>query len=81
MPRGPATIEQPPSDAPMAASNPVGQVFRSSALSPFHHASVTGFISLGGRAVGASLGSNTEVLFDTGTERTEDPNGEVLVPI
>ena len=81
MPHGPATIEQPPIDALMAASNPVCQVLRSSALSPFHHAGVEGFISLGGTAVGALLGPNAEVLFDSGTQRTEDPNGEVLVPI
>ena len=81
MPRGPATIEQPPSDAPMAPSNPVCQVFRSSALSPSHHAGVKGFISLGGTTVGVTLGPNTEVLWDSGTERTEDPNGEVLVPM
>ena len=81
MPRGPATIQQPPSDTPMAASNPGCQVCRSSALSPFQHAGVEGFISLGRTAVGASLGPNAEVLFDSGKQRTEDPNGEVLVPI
>ena len=81
MPGGPATIEQPPSDAPMAASNPVCRVWRSSPLSPFHHAGREGFISLGGTAVRASLGPNAGVLFDSGTRRTADPNGEVLVPI
>ena len=81
MTRGPATIEQPPSDGPMAASNPVCQVFHSSALSPFHHAGVKGLISLGGTAVGASLGLKAEVLFDSGRQRTEDPKGEVLLPI
>lgn len=35
-----ASIEQPPSEAPMAASNPFCHVFRLSALSPFHHLGV-----------------------------------------
>ena len=79
--RGIVTIEQPAAQAPLSATNPVNQVFRSSALSPFQHPGVEGFISLGGRAVGASLGPNAEVLSDSGTQRVEDPNGEVLIPI
>ena len=31
--------------------------------------------------VGVSLGLNADVLFDLGTQRADDPNGEVLVPI
>ena len=81
MPRGPTTIEQPPSDTPMAASNPVCQVFSSSALSPTHHASVEGFVPLGGTAVRPSLGPKAEVLFDSVTQRTQDPNGEVILPL
>ena len=81
MPRGPATIPQPPSHVPMAVSNPVCQVTLSSALSPFHHAGVESFILLVGIAVGASLGQNAEVLFDSGSQCTQGPNGEVLVPI
>ena len=38
-------------------------------------------MSLGGRAVGASLGPNAEVLSDSGTHCVEDPNGEFLIPI
>ena len=81
MSRAPTTIEQPLSDTPMAASNPVCQVFRSSPLSPFHHAGVKGCISLGGKAVGASLGPNAEVQFDSGMQCAEDPNGEVIILI
>ena len=69
------------SSAPLSATNPVNQVFRSSALPPFHHAGVEGFISLGGTAIGASLVPNADVLSDSSTERVEDPNGEVLVPL
>ena len=81
MPRGPATIEQPPSDTPMAASNPVCQVFSSSALMPSQHASVEGFVSLGGTAARPSLGPKAEVLFDSVTQSTQDPNGEVILPL
>ena len=79
--RGIVTIEQQAAEAPLSATNPVNKVFQSSALTPFQHAGVEGFISLGGTAVGASLGPNTEVLSDSGTQRVEDPNREVLIPI
>ena len=78
---GIVNIEQPAAEAPLSATNPVNQVLWSSALAPFHHAGIEGFISLGGTAVGASLGPNAEVLSDSGTQRIEDPNGEVLIPI
>ena len=38
-------------------------------------------MSLGGTAIGASLGPNAEVLSDFGTRCVEDPNGEVLIPV
>ena len=79
--RGIFNIEQPATEAPLSATNPVNQVFRSSALPPFHHAGVQGFISLVGTAVGASLGPNAEVLSDSGTQRVEDPNREVLITL
>ena len=78
--RGIVNIEQPAAEAPLSATNPVNLVFRSSALAPFHHAGVEGFISLGGTAIGASLGPNAEVLSDSVTQCVEDPNREVLVP-
>ena len=81
MSHAPGTIEQPPSDMPKEASHNVCQVFRSSALSEFYHAGVEGSISLGGIAVGASQGLNAEVLFNLGTQRAEDPNGEAKLPI
>ena len=56
--RGIVNIEQPAAEAPLPATNPVNQVFRSSALAPFYHAGVEWFISLGGTAMGASLGPN-----------------------
>ena len=79
--RGIVNIEQRAAVAPLSATNPVNQVFRSSALAPFHHAGVVGFISLGGTAIGSSLGPNAEVLSESGTQRVEDPNREVLVPL
>ena len=79
--RGIVTIWQPAAEATLSATNLVNQVFRSSALAPFHHAGVEGFISLGGKAVGASLGLNAQVLSDSGTQRVEDPNGQVLIRI
>ena len=78
---GIVTIEQPAAEAPLSATNPVNQVFWSSALAPFYHAGVEVFISLGGTAMGASLGPNAKVLSDSGTQRVEDPNGEVLIPV
>ena len=75
------TIEQRAAEVPLSATTLVNQVFRSSTLTPFHHASVEGFISLGGRAVGASLGPNAEVIYDSGTQRVEDPHGEVILSV
>ena len=78
---GIGTIEQPAAEAPLSATNPVNQVFRSSALAPFHHAGVDGFISLGDTAIGPSPGPNAEVLSDSSTQRVQDPKGEVILAV
>ena len=78
---GIVTIEQPAAEAPLSATNLVNQVFRSSALAPFPHAGVDGFISLGDTAIGASPGPNAEVLSDSSTQRIQDPKGEVILPV
>ena len=81
MPHAGVMMEQPAANAPLTASNAVNMVFRTSPLAPFHNAVVEGYISLGGTAVGASLGPNYEVLIDSGTQHVDDPNGEVIIPI
>jgi len=56
-------------------------VFRVSPLSPFHIPGVEGYRSLGGTAIGATLGPNADPMYDTGTVRTEVTGGAVLLPI
>ena len=81
MPRAGVMMEQPAVNAPLTATNAVNMVFWTSPLPPFHNAGVEGYISLGGPALGASLGPNAEVLTDSGARRVDDPNGEVTIPI
>ena len=81
MPRAGVMMEQPGANAPLTATNAVNLVFRTSPLVPFHNAGVEGYISLWGTAVRASLGPNAEVLITSGTQRIDDPNGEVIIPI
>jgi len=75
MAEGVQTVPTPPS-ATLADA-----VFRVSPLSPFHIPGVEGYRSVGGTAVGATLGPNADALYDTGTVRTEVTGGAVLLPI
>ena len=81
MPRGLINIEQPASDAPLAAGNALNQSFRVSPLAPFHIPGVEGYVSHGGTAIGAALGSCAKVIHDSGTQRVEVPDGTGLVLI
>ena len=75
MAKGVQTVPSPP------AATLADTVFRVSPLSPFHTPGVEGYRSLGGTAVGATLGPKADPLYDSGTVRTEVTGGTALLPI